>query len=688
MRTIGHQRTAWNGLLAAAAGMLLLLTHSADASAAEPDAIVLRSRVFDIPFHIDGSSRATVVKLYVSTDRGQSWKIASEQPLPVTGFHFEATAEGEHWFAHATDLDTLTDPASQLSPERKILIDSTGPAITLEGQADLQGTFAGRVTLKDIHGLSSLRVLYATDVDRQWKTVANGNIDDDGRFQIQPAMQWRQMSVHITATDTVGNVSVEAKIFRRPRIAASRNQLRIRPAAGPSDPPNFVLGPGPQPEPHGPTTPHSPPTSSADDRAPSPGSEFIRGLGTFGSAFGGGAAPPAPAAAKNRMRPPTAMAEKSAGGESPGLATLPAAGLTAKVTSKGVEVLQAPSPDPTGPLDPNTPPPGSDAGTSSAAPSANAAPALPLNAPTLAAPSPGAPITKSTLPETNTLPETATAKPDPSRSPRTLAEAMRPLLPEAKTPTPAAPEEIPAPSPSGTPEDLRRQRVERATTLGREQQEQYDRAQLARSVPFRFSNSNRFSLEYELEAVSASGVEAVELYGSTDAGRTWKRWGADPDRNSPFDIETKGAGVFGFRIVVIGNNGLASPRPFAGDDPDIAVIVDQTRPTIKITSAQYGEGNRTGSLVIRYECDDENLMTRPVSIAFSESLEGPWTTIAAGLRNDGLYVWPADPKLPPRIYLRIDATDQAGNTGSFLLDQPIATSGLAPRARILGFRSR
>ena len=251
-----------------------------------------------------------------------------------------------------------------------------------------------------------------------------------------------------------------------------------------------------------------------------------------------------------------------------------------------------------------------------------------------------------------------------------------------------APESIPAPNSPSEDDQAQRYRAERAEQISREQQLRFDRAQMARNVPFRYSDSIRFSLEYELEAVGASGVDAVELYGSLDAGKTWKRWGADPDRTSPFDIETKGEGVFAFRIVVLGANGLASPRPLPADTPDIAVVVDETKPTIKLTSARYGEGDRTGSLVIRYECSDENLMNRPVAIAFSDAIDGPWTTIAAGLRNDGLYVWPADPKLPPAIYLRIDATDQAGNTGSYVLDQPIATRGLAPRAKILGFQSR
>ena len=125
-----------------------------------------------------------------------------------------------------------------------------------------------------------------------------------------------------------------------------------------------------------------------------------------------------------------------------------------------------------------------------------------------------------------------------------------------------------------------------------------------------------------------------------------------------------------------------------GDRPDFSVIVDQTNPKIRITSARFGDGVDAGSLIIGYECKDEHLTKRPISLAFSDSLEGPWTTIAAGVRNDGLYIWQADPRLPAQLYLRIDAVDQAGNQSTYLLDQPVQTVGLAPRATILGIRPR
>ena len=92
-------------------------------------------------------------------------------------------------------------------------------------------------------------------------------------------------------------------------------------------------------------------------------------------------------------------------------------------------------------------------------------------------------------------------------------------------------------------------------------------------------------------------------------------------------------------------------------------------------------------MVIRYDCVDANLKERPITLAFSENADGPWTTIAGGLRNDGDYVWPADPGLPRAFYLRLDATDKAGNIGTYILDKPIDAQGLAPRARIRGFQT-
>ncbi|MEL6104437.1 MAG: hypothetical protein AAFU85_00310 [Planctomycetota bacterium] len=588
---------------------------------------VLNQRKLRIPFTADPKSSDKTVRLYVSTDRGVTWRVGAEQAPHATELVFEGTEDGEHWFALAT-ADVPVDP-KELSVQQRVLIDSVGPKIDLNATADTGGTLTGNVRLTDPSEVAALRLLYATDVHRQWRTIANQSIDRDGRFKIPIREDWRKLSIHVTATDSLGHVSVEAKTVERPRVAstfpstgfathASRRhggEVPAQLADGPNHPDNLFLN--------------------------------------------------------QQLKPASAQ-----GGEptSPKPSQLPAGGLPAKLTPDGIEVIPAPPPAEAPSEFQTLPAPKNQAVTPETPPSN---------------PTPG-PITKpAELPApVNDRPPASPSETAPQQRSRTLAEALRPMS-EAPTPSsePAA-ESIPTPAPSETPEDRRRYRADRAELESRALQNKFDLAQQLRDLPIRYSNSNRFSLDYELEAVGATGLEAVELYGSLDGGKTWKRWGADPDKRSPFDIETKGEGVFGFRVVVLGNNGLASPRPLDGDPPDIAIVVDQTAPRVKITSARYGEGDRTGSLEIRYDCDDENLMSRPVSIAFSESLQGPWSTIVSGLRNDGLYVWPADPKVPRQIYLRIDATDQSGNRGKYLLDQPIETQGLAPRAKILGLRSR
>ena len=270
-----------------------------------------------------------------------------------------------------------------------------------------------------------------------------------------------------------------------------------------------------------------------------------------------------------------------------------------------------------------------------------------------------------------------------NHGPRTIEDAMRPLEVSKKP-------DVTAQKDAGSGSKHSSQHSSDVDSTYRSQrpsQSDFDRAMLAGRAPIRYSDANRFSLDYEIEAVGAGGTKAVELYGSIDGGRSWSRWGTDPDMASPFDIETKGEGTFAFRIVVVSRNGLASPRPLSGDTPDIVVVVDDTKPNVKFTDVVFGEGDRSGSLVMRYSCEEAHLMKRPIALSFSDSVDGPWTTIAAGLRNEGEYVWPGDPELPRQIFLRIDAKDNAGNVGTYVLRRPIDSQGLAPRARIRGFRT-
>jgi hypothetical protein len=294
-----------------------------------------------------------------------------------------------------------------------------------------------------------------------------------------------------------------------------------------------------------------------------------------------------------------------------------------------------------------------------AAPPEEASPSLSLESPQQWAPSDAEIPWQPALPGTDDNGASArsgeTQSTDAQRSPKPASAALRPVDPEVLKP------EAPAPPPSEPPAGLQA---------------------LPPGIEPRGSRSRAFSLEYDIDATGSNGVAAIELWGTRDSGTTWQRWGEDPDRQSPFDIETSGEGLYGFRIVVVGGNGLASPRPLPGEPADIYVVVDSQPPEVRLLAAEYGRGSHAGHLILRWECRDDHLGPRPIRLQFAPSPEGPWTTIAAGLENSGTYAWPANPQLPPRIFLRAEASDEAGNTSTSHLPTPVTVEGLAPRARI------
>jgi len=203
----------------------------------------------------------------------------------------------------------------------------------------------------------------------------------------------------------------------------------------------------------------------------------------------------------------------------------------------------------------------------------------------------------------------------------------------------------------------------------------------------RLTASRRFSLEYDVETVGPEGLADVELWGTSDGGKTWARWGSDPDKQSPMDVEVNGEALYGFKVVIVGKSGLASNAPQAGDAADIWVGIDLTRPKARLVSAAYGQGNAAGKLDIRWEAADANLTSRPVTISISDEPGGAFTPIAAGLPNSGQYYWDFDPRSPRLIYLRLEVRDEAGNVAVDQLTEPIKIEGLQPKGRIRGFNA-
>jgi hypothetical protein len=194
-------------------------------------------------------------------------------------------------------------------------------------------------------------------------------------------------------------------------------------------------------------------------------------------------------------------------------------------------------------------------------------------------------------------------------------------------------------------------------------------------------------MDYEVDSVGPSGIAKVELWGTRDGGRTWTSYGVDNDNRSPIRVNVDGEGLYGFRIAVQSGSGLGGLPPRSGDVPEVWVGVDLTKPMVRLTSTQAGEGPHAGELLIRWEASDAALAARPISLYFSDKPGGPWSIIAAGLENSGQYAWQPDNRVPQRIYLRIEARDEAGNTAIFDAPDAVPLERIQPEGRIRGVRS-
>ena len=138
-------------------------------------------------------------------------------------------------------------------------------------------------------------------------------------------------------------------------------------------------------------------------------------------------------------------------------------------------------------------------------------------------------------------------------------------------------------------------------------------------------------------------------------------------------------GLIGFTVVVENGAGLIGQPPQDGDEADIWVTVDHTAPAVRLTSARYGTGANAGRLEIYWDAADRHLHENPVRLLYSSQSDGPWTTIADQLPNDGRFDWSVGSKIPVQLYLKIEVRDQASNVGDHQLVEPIDTGGLSPR---------
>lgn len=208
-----------------------------------------------------------------------------------------------------------------------------------------------------------------------------------------------------------------------------------------------------------------------------------------------------------------------------------------------------------------------------------------------------------------------------------------------------------------------------------------------RGKPLQMSRSRRFAWEYEMQAGAADGRPLrVELWCTRDSGVTWQRAGTDTDGSSPIDVSLPAPGLYGFRLVIVPDVSAAPTGPRAGEPPDTWVAIDDEPPQVDVVEVVPGPAGPAEGLLIRYTSRDQLPAPRGVRLAFSPRADGPWSTIAEGLEPEGTYRWQPDRAAPASVYVRVEATDAAGNVGQSVTTEPVAVASAQVVGRLRGLR--
>jgi hypothetical protein len=605
---------------------------------------------FVIPFQIDSNGQLPQeVILEVSENGGASWKTCSRGDTRSRQFHYKAPQDGAFQFRLKT-VDAEGRKFNNPGDPLKIIVDTAKPIAKLRTFMDPQGNMQAEFLLSDSAlDLNSIRLEYQTESLPEWKPIPFEIEESTTTNEWTGYGDWslpnhaKQLVVRIIAKDKAGNTVEETRRPNLPKSAAAKNmqlasQLRatdqgLLEAKESVSPLAFAIGSG---------------VSNTIDNLPR-----VNVVGR-----------PEPVkiielpSKNNQPASPDGIADTNAIGSE---------------STNDYRLLVDPEQKP---LPQNR---------SAATPQRlELESSIPSDSRGLS--NQGSPINLS-----NRAPEWKATPKEPMHlaDNRIMGGTIQPsILLDSQSSYQSPPANANEPTRSLPPLDSQRSRLNNApASMGLDLSSSAKPSRdFSRDIKPLYSNTKTFSLDYRVDNDPGSPIRDVELWGTTDQGQTWSVWGSDPDRRTPFDIEVETDGLFGFRMVIIGSNGLASNRPRNGDNADAWIHVDTNTPYVKLTSALYGTGGEAGSLIIEYQAKDEYFGDRPISLFFGETPEGPWQVISRHVRNQGRFAWPADPNLPPTIYLKMEAMDSAGNIATSVLDLPVNVEGIAPRGRIQGFR--
>lgn len=175
------------------------------------------------------------------------------------------------------------------------------------------------------------------------------------------------------------------------------------------------------------------------------------------------------------------------------------------------------------------------------------------------------------------------------------------------------------------------------------------------SAEVAYTNSQRFRIPFDFDAdeIARLKVQSVQLYVSTDRGRTWQAAGSAPPKQGYVAFEASGDGEYLFSVKTRSENGTVLPQ--GGHQVALEVAVDTTPPELKIRLDEA----EPGRVRLSWNAQDAALDTDSLTLEFLDSKTAQWQPVGVRAAGSGQTTWSVDRGgvVEVRGYVR----DRAGN---------------------------
>ena len=195
------------------AAMLVIIAVRPVVAAGQGNVSYHNATSFKIPFEIGSADKKRIksIELYVSEDRGETWKLYTSTTASTSYFAFRGNREGEFWFAIRTlDISGRYNPSDDqpIEPDWRVMVDTQKPSLALEVIARQGPMAAVRWDARDENlNVSSLKIEYSQPGTGIWRPVPIDRLAPSGETQWD-AGSANALRLRASIEDKAGNIQI------------------------------------------------------------------------------------------------------------------------------------------------------------------------------------------------------------------------------------------------------------------------------------------------------------------------------------------------------------------------------------------------------------------------------------------------------------------------------------------------